>query len=140
MVQDHEGGLVRLSDVSRVEDGAEDAETSARRNGVPTVVLSIRKQSGENTIAVVDGIKERLDGLRSRLPAGYRIEIVRDNSLVIRTSVNAVKEHLVLGSIPGGARRAVLPGQRARHHHLRARHSHVHHRQPSASCGSRTSR
>ncbi len=99
VVRDQDGGLVRLSDVARVEDGAEDAESSARRNGVPTVVLSIRKQSGENTIAVVDAIKERLDTLRERLPAGYRIEIVRDNSLVIRTSVHAVKEHLVLGSV-----------------------------------------
>ena len=99
VVREHEGGLVRLGDVARVEDGEEDQQSSARRNGVPTVVLSIRKQSGENTIAVVDAIKERLAGLGSRLPAGYKIEVVRDNSLVIRTSVGAVKEHLVLGSI-----------------------------------------
>ncbi|MDB6155860.1 MAG: transporter [Chthoniobacteraceae bacterium] len=99
LVREHEGGLVRLGDVARVEDGEEDAQSSARRNGVPTVVLSIRKQSGENTIAVVDALKERLDTLGARLPAGYKIEVVRDNSLVIRTSVAAVKEHLMLGSI-----------------------------------------
>jgi HAE1 family hydrophobic/amphiphilic exporter-1 len=99
VVHEHEGGLVRLRDVSRVEDGAEEALSSARRNGVPTVVLSIRKQSGENTIEVVDAIKERLADLKGRMPAGYRVEIVRDNSLVIRTSVGAVKEHLVLGSV-----------------------------------------
>ncbi|MES2692082.1 MAG: efflux RND transporter permease subunit, partial [Verrucomicrobiota bacterium] len=99
LVREHEGGLVRLGDVARVEDGEEDAQSSARRNGVPTVVLSIRKQSGENTIAVVDALRERLTTLETRLPAGYRIEVVRDNSLVIRTSVAAVKEHLVLGSV-----------------------------------------
>ncbi|MGV3662214.1 MAG: efflux RND transporter permease subunit [Prosthecobacter sp.] len=99
VVREDKGGLVRLSDVAKVEDGAEDAQSSARRNGVPAVVLSIRKQSGENTIAVVDAVKERLAELNTRLPAGYRTEIVRDNSLVIRTSVHAVKEHLVLGSI-----------------------------------------
>lgn len=99
VVREDKGGLVRLSDVAKVEDSAEDAQTSARRNGVPAVVLSIRKQSGENTIAVVDAVKERLAELNARLPAGYRTEIVRDNSLVIRTSVHAVKEHLVLGSI-----------------------------------------
>ncbi|MHA3770463.1 efflux RND transporter permease subunit [Verrucomicrobiota bacterium sgz303538] len=99
VVRQADGALVRLSDVAQVEDGEEEQESAARRNGVPAVVLSIRKQSGENTIAVVDALKERLAEISPRLPAGFKLEIVRDNSLVIRTSVNAVKEHLVLGSI-----------------------------------------
>lgn len=99
VVREKDGGLVRLADVARVEDGAEDLQTVARRNGQPTVTLSIRKQSGENTIAVVDAVKERLEEIRPTLPEGYKIEIVRDNSLIIRTSTHAVKEHLVLGSI-----------------------------------------
>ncbi|WP_038169042.1 efflux RND transporter permease subunit [Verrucomicrobium sp. BvORR106] len=99
VVREKDGGLVRLADVARVEDGAEDLQTVARRNGQPTVTLSIRKQSGENTISVVDAVKERLEEIRPTLPEGYKIEIVRDNSLIIRTSTHAVKEHLVLGSI-----------------------------------------
>lgn len=99
VVREHDGRLVRLSDVGRVEDGAEDLQTVARRNGQPTVTLSIRKQSGENTIAVVDAVKDRIADLSRTLPASYKVEIVRDNSLVIRTSTHAVKEHLVLGSI-----------------------------------------
>jgi hydrophobe/amphiphile efflux-1 (HAE1) family protein len=99
VVREKAGGLVRLSDVARVEDGAEEQDTVALRNGQPTVTLSIRKQSGENTIAVVDAVKERLEDIRKTLPNGYSAEVVRDNSLVIRTSTDAVKEHLVLGSI-----------------------------------------
>ncbi len=99
VVKERQGGLVRLSDVARVEDGAEDLQTVARRNGQPTVTLSIRKQSGENTIAVVDAVKERLEDIRKTLPASFKVDIVRDNSLIIRTSTGAVKEHLVLGSI-----------------------------------------
>jgi hydrophobe/amphiphile efflux-1 (HAE1) family protein len=99
IVREADGGLVRLGDVARVEDGAEEMQTVARRNGQPTVTLSIRKQSGENTIAVVDAVKERLEEIRPTLPDGYRVEIVRDNSLIIRTSTHAVKEHLVLGSL-----------------------------------------
>jgi HAE1 family hydrophobic/amphiphilic exporter-1 len=98
IVKEKDGGLVRLRDVARVEDGAEEQQTVALRNGQPTVTLSIRRQSGENTIAVVDAIKERLEDIRKELPAGYSAEVVRDNSLVIRTSTDAVKEHLVLGS------------------------------------------
>ena len=94
-----EGGLVRLRDVARVEDGAEEQMTVARNNGVPSVVLSIRKQSGTNTVAVVDAVNAKLADVRKLLPAGYHVEIVRDTSKVIRTSVHAVKEHLVLGAL-----------------------------------------
>ena len=99
VVREQEGGLVRLSDVAQVEDGEQEPQTAARRDGVPTVILSLRKQSGENTIAVVDAVNERLDEIRKHLPVGYAVTLVRDNSRVIRTSVHAVKEHLVLGAL-----------------------------------------
>jgi HAE1 family hydrophobic/amphiphilic exporter-1 len=99
VVRESGGGLVRLVDVARVVDGEEEAQTVARRNGVPTVVLSIRKQSGENTISVVDAVKERLEDAKKLLPEGYQVDVVRDNSLVIRTSTHAVQEHLILGAV-----------------------------------------
>lgn len=99
VVRESGGGLVRIRDVARVEDGAEEQKTVARNNGVPSVVLSVRKQSGTNTVAVVDAINERLNDIKALLPAGYSTEVVRDTSKVIRTSVHAVKEHLVLGAL-----------------------------------------
>jgi hydrophobe/amphiphile efflux-1 (HAE1) family protein len=99
VVRESGGGLVRLRDVARVEDGSEEAKTAARNNGVPSVVLSIRKQSGTNTVSVVDAVMEKLGEIRPLLPAGFTVEVVRDTSKVIRTSVHAVKEHLVLGAL-----------------------------------------
>ncbi len=99
IVSERDGGLVRLNQVAQVEDGEQEPQSAASRNGIPTVLLSLRKQSGENTIAVVDAVKERLEENRKLLPEGYSVEIVRDNSKVIRTSVHAVKEHLVLGAL-----------------------------------------
>jgi HAE1 family hydrophobic/amphiphilic exporter-1 len=90
---------IRISDVARVEDGEEEQETVALENGKPTVMLTVRKQSGENTVAVVDAVNERLDEIGKTLPVGYSLEIVRDNSSFVRTSVHAVKEHLVVGAI-----------------------------------------
>jgi HAE1 family hydrophobic/amphiphilic exporter-1 len=87
-----------VQDVARVEDGAEEIESSALRNGDPTVVMAIRKQSGSNTVQVADEIKYRLGDLQKTLPPGYHLEIVRDDSGVIRTSVDAVKEHLIIGA------------------------------------------
>ncbi len=89
----------RLEDVATVEDAAEDENTWASRDGKRVVVLSIRKQSGENTVTVVDRVRERLGAVQKTLPAGAKLEIVRDNSESIRTSVDAVKEHLVVGAL-----------------------------------------
>ncbi len=94
--QDHP---TRVGDVARVEDGMEEPTTSATADGKRSVVLSIRKQSGENTVAVVDAVRARLGEVEKTLPPGSALEVVRDESASIRTSVNAVKEHLVLGAV-----------------------------------------
>lgn len=93
------GYPVKVSDVARVEDGVADAETIARVDGKPAVVLQIRKQSGSNTVEVIDRIKARQRELASQLPKGWRLEIVRDQSAYIISAVDAVQEHLVLGSL-----------------------------------------
>lgn len=97
------GHPIRVSDVARVEDGMEDAESVASVNGTPAVVLQVRKQSGTNTIEVVRRVKERLQSLSSQLPEGYKLDIVRDQSDYIVAAVDTVQEHLVLGSLLAAA-------------------------------------
>jgi hydrophobe/amphiphile efflux-1 (HAE1) family protein len=97
VLREQGGQSVRLRDVARVEDGEEEMETMASHNGQGAVLLSIRKQSGANTVAMVDAVMERVEELRARLPAGYALQVVRDNSAATRTSVKAVEEHLLLG-------------------------------------------
>jgi hydrophobe/amphiphile efflux-1 (HAE1) family protein len=89
---------IRLRDVARVEDGEVETETMASRDGASSVLLSIRRQSGENSVATVDAVRERLKELAPQLPAGYSLEVVRDNTESTRTSVDAVREHLILGA------------------------------------------
>ncbi|MGK2859095.1 MAG: efflux RND transporter permease subunit, partial [Thermoanaerobaculia bacterium] len=93
------GSTVFVKDVARIEDGVADPETIARVNGKPAVVLQILKQSGTNTISVVDRLKERLDALGPTLPKGWEAKIVRDQSDFILAAVHAVQEHLLLGAI-----------------------------------------
>jgi hydrophobe/amphiphile efflux-1 (HAE1) family protein len=90
---------IRIRDVGRVEDGETEQETAAQKNGEATVVLSVRKQSGENTVATVEAIRARLPDVQKTLPPGYRLEILRDNSVVVVNAVDAVKEHLAVGSV-----------------------------------------
>ncbi len=93
------GHPVRLRDVARVEDGMAEPATQASVNGVATVLLQIRKQSGTNTVEVADNIKARLAELQPTLPAGYALRIVRDEAQFIEASIASVQEHLVVGSL-----------------------------------------
>lgn len=94
-----EGGQILLSDVARVEDGVQDEVTAAEVDRRPAVILNIRKQSGTNALAVIDAIKARLGDIDKTKPAGYQMKIVRDESIFIKSSVDSVKHHLVLGAI-----------------------------------------
>jgi len=98
-VSDSGGYPVRIEDVARIEDGQEELASLASYDGERTVVLSIRKQSGTNTVQVVDRVKAGLEEVRRSLPPGIKLEVVRDNSASVRTGVGAVKEHLVLGAV-----------------------------------------
>ena len=89
---------IRVRDVATIIDAEEDAESSAVRSGTAAIALSVRKQSGTNTVAVVDLVQKAVAELGPKLPAGYAVDIVRDNSEQIRTSASQVLEHLVVGA------------------------------------------
>jgi HAE1 family hydrophobic/amphiphilic exporter-1 len=93
------GQPVRLGDVARVEDGMAEAESAGFRGTRPTVLLNLRKQSGTNTVEVVNRVKERVADLASRLPKGTTIEVARDQSEFIGNAIATVKEHLALGAL-----------------------------------------
>ncbi|MBI5535652.1 MAG: efflux RND transporter permease subunit [Deltaproteobacteria bacterium] len=99
VVRQEGGHSIQVNDVAKVEDGVEEAETAALRDGQPAIVLAVRKQSGSNTVEVVDELRVRVDEISKSLPAGMGLEVVRDDSGVIRTSVAAVKEHLAVGAL-----------------------------------------
>ncbi|MBI5467789.1 MAG: efflux RND transporter permease subunit, partial [Deltaproteobacteria bacterium] len=99
IVADYKGSPVRLKDIARVEDGEEEPRTLSRLDGNNAVSLLVRKQSGTNTVRVVDSVKEKLDEIKATLPPDIRIEIVKDQSKFIKKSVSQVEEHLILGSI-----------------------------------------
>ncbi len=99
VLKDESGHTVRIGDVAQVEDAEEELTSIASYDGERTVVLSIRKQSGTNTVQVVDTVLKRLDEVKRTLPAGIKLEVIRDNSASIRTGVGAVKEHLIIGAL-----------------------------------------
>ncbi|MBY0409499.1 MAG: efflux RND transporter permease subunit, partial [Burkholderiaceae bacterium] len=93
------GAPVRLDQVARVNDGAQEVDSLALYNGQRTLLLSVQKSQGENTIEVVDGLNAAVAELRSQLPSGIRIETIGDTSRPIRVAVNNVRQTLIEGAI-----------------------------------------
>src|SRR5512141_1321710 len=93
------GRPVLLGEVADVVDGIEEPRSLALVNGVPAVALDVQKQSGANTVSVVELVKKEIARLQPELPPGTRIEIVRDASTMIRDSVEDVQTTLILGGI-----------------------------------------
>ena len=93
------GSAIRVRDIGWAEDGTKEARTLARLNGVPTVSLDVRRQSGANTVAVIEGVKARLAGVQAQLPGDVKIEIIRDQSRYIYEALHEINVHLILGSI-----------------------------------------
>src|SRR3954452_22664554 len=93
------GYPIKGGDVAPIEDSVRDPESIASVDGKPAVVMNVRKQPGTNTIEVVERLKARLDEVQKDLPKGWKMQIVRDQSDYILAAVNAVKEHLILGSL-----------------------------------------
>ncbi|HTG94478.1 MAG TPA: efflux RND transporter permease subunit, partial [Pyrinomonadaceae bacterium] len=93
------GAPIRLRDVGRVEDGTKEQRSFSRLNGVPTVTLDIRRQSGANTVEVINGIKSVLPRVESQLPEDVKLEVIRDQSRYIEAALHEIQTHLVLGSI-----------------------------------------
>ena len=97
-----DGAAVRLEDVARVEDGAEDPRVHAYFNKAPSVGVGILKQPGGNTVAIADQVYSRLDELNENAPTGIafgREEGLIDFSLSIREAVAETQFALVLGAI-----------------------------------------
>ena len=92
-----QGAPIRISDIGYVVDGVEEPRSLARLDGVPAVVLEVRKQSGTNTLQVIDSVKERIDEIRGELPPDFKITYTGDQSEFISESFRAVQEHLIMG-------------------------------------------
>jgi len=90
---------IRVRDIGRAEDGTKEQRSLATLNGVPTVVLEVRRQSGANTVEVIEAAKATLERARQQLPPGVQMQVVRDQSTHIYSSLHEINVHLVLGSI-----------------------------------------
>ena len=94
------GGVpIRVAQLARVADGAQEAENLALYNGQRTLLLSVQKSQDENTIVVVDGLKKAMADMQSLLPPGMKLAEIQDGSRMIRVSVDNVRRTLIEGAV-----------------------------------------
>jgi hydrophobic/amphiphilic exporter-1 (mainly G- bacteria), HAE1 family len=93
------GSVVTFRDIGRVVDGVQEIRSAGRLDGMPAVSLLIQKQSGTNTVDVVDRVLARVESMKRTLPGDIRIQPIRDQSRFIRRSFEDIKLHLILGSL-----------------------------------------
>lgn len=93
------GVQLYVKDIATVVDGVEERESISRYQGKPAIGIDVVKQSGTNTVEVAEKIKEVVAEIQGSLPAGISLEIVADNSVNIRNSVNDVVRTLIEGAV-----------------------------------------
>jgi hydrophobic/amphiphilic exporter-1 (mainly G- bacteria), HAE1 family len=93
------GQPIKMSDLGYVEDGTKEQRSMARIDGVPTVTLEVRRQSGSNTVAVIEAAKEALTRVQPLLPPDVKIKVVEDQSGFIYAALHEINTHLIIGGI-----------------------------------------
>lgn len=93
------GREIKVRDVATVADGIKDKDSISYYDGKEAIGIDIVKQSGSNTVLVSDNVKKGLELIKGALPQGITIDVVADNSISIRDSVNEVVKTILEGCI-----------------------------------------
>ncbi len=91
--------VVRISDIGQAYDTAEEVRSTSKLNDQPSVTLIVSKQSGANLVAVADAVKSRLAEINKALPKDVHTQVLADQSLFIKSALEAIETHLIEGSI-----------------------------------------
>ena len=93
------GAPIRVEQLARISDGAQEVENLALYNGQRTLLLNVQKSQDENTIVVVDGLKKAMAEMQAQLPPGMKLVEISDGSRMIRVSVENVRRTLIEGAV-----------------------------------------
>lgn len=94
-----DGSVITFKDIGRVLDTVQEPRSVARLDGRDAVSLMIRKQSGTNTVKVVDDVLARLERIKPTLPPDIKVQTTRDQSTFIRRSFSEIQHHLIVGGL-----------------------------------------
>jgi CzcA family heavy metal efflux pump len=88
---------VTIADVATVAAGVEPQYTLVTADGRPAVLVNINRQPDANTVAVADEVKTALAAIRWQIPKDVRVAAYYDQSLLVRDSINSVRDSIIIG-------------------------------------------
>jgi len=118
IVREDQDQVIRLSDIGRVELGAEEETSNVRHNGKDGVYLSVWPLPGANEISVAHALRDELDRIRPQLPAKTDIDLAYDGTVYMENSIKEIATTFtetvaIVGVIVflflGSARSALVP-------------------------------
>ena len=95
VVKQHQGSLIRLRDIARVELGSENYDTLALYKGQPATYVAIELSPGANPLTVAQLVKDELPGIERQLPSGLNVRLAYDASDFIDNSIKEVISTLI---------------------------------------------
>ncbi|MCI1640167.1 MAG: efflux RND transporter permease subunit, partial [Bacteroidales bacterium] len=90
------GNAIYLKDVATVHDGQEEKEQKSYTDGIRSAQITIQKQTGANTVNVINGVKKQLQVIAQNLPSDIHIQTVIDSSSNIKNSINTLKDTILI--------------------------------------------
>lgn len=99
IIKNVNGVPIRVRDVGYAEDGMAERRSFAYYQGKPAVLIDVQRQTGTNTVKVVDEVVAKVDSINRQLPAGLQLKVIKETATYIKNSVHSLEEHLVLGSL-----------------------------------------
>jgi HAE1 family hydrophobic/amphiphilic exporter-1 len=97
VVMTRQGVPVYLKDIAEVKDSTEDLRSFTRINGKPGIRMRVTKQSGKNTVEIADAVRLEIERINREMP-NLRLAVLDDSSIFIKRSIDAVKEHAMIGA------------------------------------------
>jgi hydrophobic/amphiphilic exporter-1 (mainly G- bacteria), HAE1 family len=98
VVSTKNGTPIRVSDIGYAEDSNERPTQAAWLGDNQAVILDIKRAMGENTVQVIEGVKQKIAVVQRSLPKAVTLTITRDDSKFIYASIASLEEHLIWGS------------------------------------------
>lgn len=93
------GAAVHLADLGQAIDSVEDSRSAGLKDGKPSILLILYKQSGSNIIETVNKIKSILPQLQASIPRAIDLSVVLDRSITIRASLNEIELSLMIAVV-----------------------------------------
>ena len=91
-----DGRVLRIKDVAEVDLGAKTYVLGSSLNGQQSATIAVYQIPGENAIAVVEGVRAKMEELKSGFPESLEYTIIYDNTVVIQASIDEVVETLFI--------------------------------------------